>query len=135
MDERTRVLFDREISIGDYVLTGGELPAAVLADAIVRLLPGVLGNEESARHESHMTGVLDYPQYTRPEVFRDAAVPPILLGGHHARIEAWRRRHALKRTLAVRPDLLGKAPLSDEDREYLAWLRRHPEEIERVEDE
>lgn len=117
-------LFDREISIGDYVLTGGELAAAVVADAVARLLPGVLGNDESALHESHMTGIFDHPHYTRPEVFRDLAVPPILLGGHHAKIEAWRRKEALRKTLRVRPDLIEKVELSKADRKMLAEIAR-----------
>lgn len=108
VDERCRVLFDREISIGDYVLTGGELPAAILTDAIARLVPGVLGNAESARHESFMEGIFDHPHYTRPEVYRDMAVPPILLGGHHANIQKWRHEQALEHTRQVRPDLLEK---------------------------
>ena len=125
VDERAReALFDREISVGDYVLTGGELPAAVLTEAVVRLLPGVLGNDESAVHESHMQGVLDFPHYTRPEVFRGLATPPILLGGHHAKIEAWRRKEALRRTLRVRPDLIDGAELGEADRLALEELRR-----------
>jgi len=125
IDERAcRTLFDRELSLGDYVLTGGELPAAIVVDAVARLLPGVLGNEESAQQDSFMEGILDYPHYTRPEVFRDIAVPPILLSGHHARVLAWRRREALRRTLEVRPDLLEKAHLTDEDRAIIAELRR-----------
>lgn len=128
VDERVRrTLFDREISIGDYVLTGGELPAAVLVDSVVRLLPGVLGNEESAVHESHMHGILDHPHYTRPPEYRGMAVPQVLLEGHHAKIAAWRRREALRRTLRVRPDLLDSAELTDADRAWLGILRRDPE--------
>jgi tRNA (guanine37-N1)-methyltransferase len=108
VDERARVLFDREISIGDYILTGGELPAAILTDAIARLMPGVLGNSESAQHESFMQGIFDHPHYTRPEVYRDMAVPPILLGGHHAKIQEWRYERAFERTREVRPDLIEK---------------------------
>ncbi|NQU41660.1 tRNA (guanosine(37)-N1)-methyltransferase TrmD [bacterium] len=119
VDERARVLFDREISIGDYVLTGGELAAGIVADAVTRLIPGVLGNDESAQNESHMEGIFDYPHYTRPEIFRDMAVPPLLLGGHHAKIVDWRREHALRHTLQVRPDLIEKADLSEADRVLL----------------
>jgi tRNA (guanine37-N1)-methyltransferase len=123
VDDRTRVLFDREISIGDYVLTGGEIPAAVLTDAVARLLPGVLGNEESALYESHENGIFDHPHYTRPEVFREMAVPEILIGGHHAKITAWRREQAIRETLRVRPDLIEKANLSDSDRALVARIR------------
>jgi tRNA (guanine37-N1)-methyltransferase len=108
VDERARILFDREISIGDYVLTGGELPAAILTDAVARLMPGVLGNDESAVHESFMHGIFDHPHYTRPEVYRDMTVPSILLGGHHAKIQEWRYERALERTREVRPDLVEK---------------------------
>ena len=127
VDERARrALFDRELSVGDFVLTGGELPAAVVTDAVVRLLPGVLGNEESAIHESHMDGILDYPHYTRPPEFRGESVPQILLEGHHAKIVAWRRREALRRTLRVRPDLIAKTDLTDDDRAWIDILRRDP---------
>jgi len=120
MDERIRELWvDEEISIGDYVLTGGELPALVVIDAVARLVPGVLGNEESAVHESHAQGVFDCPHYTRPEEFRGLRVPEILLSGHHAQIERWRRKQALKRTRQMRPDLIEKANLSQEDRRLL----------------
>lgn len=136
VDERARMaLFDREISMGDFVLTGGEIPAAAVADAVARLLPGVLGNDESAIHESFMTGIFDHPHYTRPEVFRDMAVPRILLDGHHAKIVAWRRQEALRRTFGVRPDLLKKVMLSKEDRLLLAELRREAEEKRRAAEE
>jgi len=106
-DERIRVGLDAEqISIGDYVLNGGELPATVLIDAVVRLLPGALGDEDSAKDDSFSEGLLEYPQYTRPEVFRDMTVPEILLSGDHAKIAAWRRQQALERTRQHRPDLL-----------------------------
>ena len=106
-DERIRVGLDAEqISIGDYVLNGGELPAMVLIDAVVRLLPGALGDEDSAKDDSFSEGLLEYPQYTRPEVFRDMKVPDILLSGDHAKIAAWRRQQALERTRQNRPDLL-----------------------------
>ncbi len=119
VDQRAHTLFDREISIGDYVLTGGELPAAILTDAVVRHIPGVLGNADSTVEESHMDGIFDHPHYTRPDEFRDMKVPEILLGGHHAKIVAWRRKEALRNTLRVRPDLIKKADLSQEDRKML----------------
>lgn len=106
-DERIRTgLRVREVSIGDYVLSGGETAAMVLVDAIVRLLPGALGNEDGAASDSFSDGLLEYPQYTRPRSFRGMDVPDILLSGHHAEIEAWRRREALERTRRRRPDLL-----------------------------
>jgi tRNA (guanine37-N1)-methyltransferase len=123
IDERARALADREVSIGDYVLTGGELPALVLIDAVVRLVPGVI---EAASHEgdSYADGLLEYPQYTRPETFRGASIPSVLTSGHHAEVERWRRREALRRTLERRPDLLASAPLDDADRAILDELRR-----------
>jgi tRNA (guanine37-N1)-methyltransferase len=109
VDERIREhLADDEISIGDYVLTGGELAAMVVADAVVRLLPGVLGSGESLLNESHTGGLLEYPQYTRPEEYRRWKVPEVLLSGNHAEIAKWRRNQALKRTEERRPDLIGK---------------------------
>ena len=124
MDERVHShLAQREISIGDYVLTGGELPALVVIDAVARLRPGVLGGEGAAETESFVTGVLEYPQYTRPPVFREWAVPEVLLSGHHEAIRRWRREQALRRTLARRPDLLETAPLTEEDRRILDRLK------------
>ncbi len=115
------------LSIGDYVLTGGELPAMVMMDAIARLIPGVLGSSESAPHDSFQDGLLEYPQYTRPEVFKDRPVPEVLLSGHHANIEKWRRQQSLKRTFERRPDLLMneeiREKLSGDDLEYLHRLR------------
>lgn len=109
---------DREISIGDYVLTGGELPAMVLVDAIMRYVPGVLGNDESAQDESFSyDGLLEYPQYTRPADFRGMCVPEVLLSGHHANIRAWQRRRALEKTARVRPELLAKAQLTPEEQQ------------------
>ena len=109
VDERVREhLVDRELSIGDYVLTGGELAAMVVVDAVSRLIPGVLGNDASAAEDSFSTGILEYPHYTRPAAYRGWPVPEVLLSGNHAEIEAWRRTEALKRTLARRPDLLEK---------------------------
>lgn len=121
IDERVRTLVDREISIGDYVLTGGELPALVLIDTIVRLVPGVI-TQASHEGDSFASGLLEHPQYTRPETFRDMSVPPVLLSGHHAQVERWRRREALRRTQARRPDLLESASLDDDDRAYLEAL-------------
>ena len=112
-----------EISVGDYVLSGGELAAAVVIDAVARLLPGVLGHEESGVRDSHTDGLLGYPQYTRPEVIDGLAVPEVLLGGNHERIRRWRLKHALGRTWRRRPDLLQARVLSDEERELLAEYR------------
>lgn len=105
-DERIRSLADEEISIGDYVLTGGELPAMIIVDAVTRLLPGVLGKEESHGDDSHETGLLEYPHYTRPEEYKGQTVPAVLKSGNHTAIEAWRKEEALKRTKERRPDLL-----------------------------
>ncbi|RMB02572.1 tRNA (guanine37-N1)-methyltransferase [Thermoactinomyces vulgaris] len=122
-DERIREhLATKEISIGDYVLTGGELPAMILIDSISRLVPGVLGNETSAVTDSFSTGLLEYPQYTRPADFRGLKVPEVLLSGHHAKIEKWRREQSLLRTWQRRPDLLEKVPLTEEDRRFLKKL-------------
>ncbi len=115
IDERARALADREVSIGDYVLTGGELPALVLIDAVGRLVPGVI-EADSHESDSFADGLLEGPQYTRPERFREASVPPVLLSGHHGEVARWRRVEGLRRTLQRRPDLLADAPLSDEDR-------------------
>jgi tRNA (guanine37-N1)-methyltransferase len=123
VDERVREhLVDDEISIGDYVLTGGELPALVLVDAVARLIPGVLGKAESAEEESFRDGLLEYPQYTRPEEYRGWRVPEVLLSGHHAMIARWRRRESLRRTLERRPDLLACARLTADDLEVLKEL-------------
>jgi len=125
IDERVRTaLVDEELSIGDYVLTGGELAALVVIDAATRLLPGVLGDEESAYRDSFGDGLLDNPHYTRPADFRGMKVPDALLSGNHEEIRRWRRREALKATLMKRPDLLKTAELTDEDREMLAELKR-----------
>ena len=117
VDERVREhLVDDEISIGDYVLSGGELPAMVLIDVVVRRLPGVLGSEESLAEESHDKGLLEYPQYTRPAEFRGWEVPDVLLSGHHAQIAAWRRRQSVLRTARRRPHLLEGVGLTDTER-------------------
>mgnify|MGYP001087936371 CR=1 FL=1 len=121
-DERIRTLADEEISIGDYVLTGGELPALVLIDAVARLLPGVLGGEGSAEDESFVSGLLEYPQYTRPAEFRDMHVPDVLLSGDHARIAAWRREQAIQRTAERRPDLIDGAELTADERDRARTL-------------
>ena len=123
VDERVRENLSTEaISIGDYVLSGGELPALVIADAVARLVPGVVGDEESVARDSFARGLLDYPQYTRPAEYRGMGVPPVLLSGHHRDIERWRRREALARTLERRPDLLADATLDPEDRALLLEL-------------
>jgi tRNA (guanine37-N1)-methyltransferase len=120
VDEREREhLVDDEISIGDYVLSGGELAAMVLVDALVRRLPGALGSEASLDEESHTQGLLEYPQYTRPADFRGWPVPEVLLSGHHEEIRGWRRRQSLLRTAQRRPDLLARACLTDEERRWL----------------
>lgn len=118
-DERIRSWVDLELSIGDYVLTGGELAAMVISDAVVRLIPGVLGSEESAVHDSFTEELLDYPQYTRPYEFEGMKVPDILLSGHHANIESWRREQAMLRTAKRRPDLMEKAKLADDNQKVL----------------
>ena len=127
-DERVRQsLVDAEFSIGDFVLTGGELPAMVMIDAISRHLPGVLGCSGSAETDSFADGLLEYPQYTRPAVFNGMAVPPILLSGDHGKIARWRREQQLLRTWQRRPDLLEQLELSDEDKKTLARLQQSPE--------
>ncbi|WP_131926357.1 tRNA (guanosine(37)-N1)-methyltransferase TrmD [Hazenella coriacea] len=124
-DERIREhLVTEEISIGDYVLTGGELPAMVIMDSVSRLIPGVLGNETSAVTDSFSLGLLEYPQYTRPAEYCGYRVPDVLLSGHHLKIEKWRREQSLLRTWERRPDLLVTAPLSEEDRKFLAKLEQ-----------
>ncbi len=110
------------VSIGDYVLTGGELPAMIMVDAISRLVPGVLHNDVSAEFESFQDNLLEYPQYSRPEVWHEKQVPPILLSGHHANIEKWRREQSIMRTAKNRPDLLEKAELTDKERKFLENL-------------
>lgn len=123
VDERVRqFLVTDEISIGDYVLTGGEIPAMVIVDAVTRLIPGVLGDPGATFEDSHAEGLLEYPHYTRPQVFRGHSVPEVLLSGNHAEIVRWRRQEALRRTFERRPDLLAKARLSPADREFLRHL-------------
>jgi len=124
VDERVvAYLVDREISIGDYVLTGGELSAMVVIDAVSRLIPGVLGNGESASFDSFSTGLLEHPHYTRPSEYRGWKVPEVLLSGNHQGIQRWRRRESLRRTLWRRPDLLEKAKFSEEDIEILKDIK------------
>ena len=127
VDDRVRQhLATEEISIGDYVLSGGELPALVILDAVARLVPGVVGDEQSVAGDTFSRGLLDYPQYTRPADFDGHTVPPVLLSGHHGEIERWRRRQALARTIERRPDLLDAATLDPEDRAILNELADRP---------
>lgn len=131
IDERVRRhLVTDEISVGDYVLTGGELPALMVIDAVSRLIPGVLGDPDGASDDSHATGLLEYPHYTRPPEYRGWGVPPVLLSGNHAAIDRWRREQSLLRTLRKRPDLLEKAELTEKDRKFLEKAARDgvPEE-------
>jgi len=132
VDERVRTgLATEAVSIGDYVLSGGELPALVIVDAIARLVPGVVGDEESVARDTFARGLLDYPQYTRPAEFRGMGVPPVLLSGHHAEIEKWRRREALARTLERRPDLLERVSLDADEEALLEELKSLNKEMER----
>ena len=128
VDERVRPLVDEEISIGDFVLTGGEPAAMVVVDAVARLIPGVLGSSGSAASDSFSDGLLEYPQYTRPADFEGQLVPDVLLSGHHAAIDVWRRHEQLRRTLKRRPDLLDSAILSDDDRSFVDCLIRECKE-------
>ncbi len=124
VDERVLdAIVDEQISIGDYVLTGGEIPAMALVDCVSRMIPGVLADEICFTEESHFAGLLEYPQYTRPAEWEGREVPPILLSGHHANIAAWRRQQALERTWRHRPDMLADAELTDADRAFLSTLR------------
>ncbi|NLI91408.1 MAG: tRNA (guanosine(37)-N1)-methyltransferase TrmD [Peptococcaceae bacterium] len=127
-DERIRFLADEEISIGDFVLTGGELAAMVIVDAVARLIPGVLGKTSSSMNDSHSEGLLEYPQYTRPPDFEGMQVPEILLSGHHAKIQEWRRKESLRRTFLRRPELLEKIEFETGDYQLLEELvNDHPE--------
>jgi len=124
VDERLKQLFGlEEISIGDFVLTGGELPALVVIDAVVRLIPGVLGNFQSAENDSFYSGILGFPQYTRPQNFKNLDVPEILISGDHEKVRIWRRKEALRKTFLNRPDLLERAILSDEDKKILSEIK------------
>jgi len=122
-DDRIRSRVTEELSIGDYVLTGGELPALVIVDAVARLVPGVVGDEQSVEEDSFSRGLLDFPQFTRPAEIGALRVPDVLLSGNHAEIRRWRKRQALARTLERRPDLLADAALDDEERQMLKELR------------
>lgn len=139
VDERVRqLLISEQISIGDYVLSGGEIPAMVLVDTLVRLQPGLLGDPDATADDSHATGLLEYPHYTRPPEFRGYGIPEVLLSGNHAAIDAWRRQQALQRTLQQRPDLLTRAALTPQDQTFLQTLtpaktdENHPDEPNHV---
>ncbi len=124
VDERLKQLFElEEVSIGDFVLSGGELPALVIMDSVVRLIPGVLGNFQSAEDDSFNNGILGFPQYTRPQTFKDLKVPEVLISGAHEKVRLWRRKQALKKTFLNRPELLEKAILSEEDKKILKQLK------------
>ena len=128
VDERVRdSIVTEEVSIGDYVLTGGELPAMVLVDAVSRMIPGVLGDEDSSQNDSFYNGLLEHPHYTRPQEYKGMKVPDVLLSGHHAKIEEWRQKMALKRTLLRRPDLIDQKKLTDQEKKLLEEVK---EEIE-----
>lgn len=128
VDERIiEELVDEELSIGDYVLTGGELPALIVADSVSRMLPGVLSDSESFEDESHYSGLLEYPQYTRPFEWHEKKVPDVLLSGHHANIEKWRHEQSLLRTAQKRPDMIKKANLTEKDKQFLSGI-----EIEKI---
>ncbi|MEW6600642.1 MAG: tRNA (guanosine(37)-N1)-methyltransferase TrmD [Nitrospirota bacterium] len=122
IDERVKALVDEELSIGDYILTGGELAALVVIDAVTRLVPGALGDERSVEDESFSWGLLDYPHYTRPREFRGMHVPEVLVSGDHREIELWRRKQALKKTIEVRPDLIRRMKLTEADRKVLSEI-------------
>ena len=124
IDERLVSHVDEEVSIGDYVLSGGELAAMVVMDSVIRQLPGVLGDSESAARDSFVNGLLDYPHYTRPEVYEGAAVPTVLMGGNHAEIERWRLKQSLGRTWRRRPDLMEKRTLNDDERRLLDEFKK-----------
>jgi len=126
VDGRIHFYVDEELSVGDYILTGGETPALLVVEAVTRLLPGVLGGEGATEDESFAAGLLEYPQYTRPRVFEGHEVPQILLEGDHRKIKEWRHREALKRTLKLRPDLLARAVLTQADREFIKSLASEP---------
>ncbi len=128
IDERVKTLADEEISIGDYVLTGGELAALVIIDAVTRLIPGALGDERSIEDESFSWGLLDYPHYTRPREFRGLSVPQVLVSGDHKEINDWRRKEALKKTVEVRPDLIEKVKLTDFDKKILSEIKASSDE-------
>lgn len=129
IDERVRQhLVTDEISLGDFVVTGGELPALIILDAISRLIPGVLGDPDGAEDDSHASGLLEYPHYTRPVVFRDWQVPDVLLSGNHAEISRWRRQQSLRRTALRRPDMLSNFPLTKSDQTFLSQLQHETDD-------
>ncbi len=128
VDERVSSLVDDEISIGDYVMTGGELAALVIIDAVARLVPGAVGDERSLEDESFSWGLLDYPHYTRPREYRGMPVPPVLLSGNHKEIERWRRKQALRKTIRIRPDLLKEISLTDLDKKIIAEIEGDSED-------
>lgn len=129
VDERVRQhLVTDEISLGDFVVTGGELPALIILDAISRLIPGVLGDPDGAEDDSHASGLLEYPHYTRPVVFRDWQVPDVLLSGNHAEISRWRRQQSLRRTALRRPDMLSNFPLTKSDQTFLSQLQHETDD-------
>lgn len=119
VDERVLDYIDEEVSVGDYVTSGGEFPALVVIDAVSRFIPGVLGNDESIMAESFREPLLEYPQYTRPDVFMDAPVPPVLLSGNHEEVRKWRRKEAIRKTILKRPDLMNEFQPTDEDRKFM----------------
>ena len=116
------MIVDEEISLGDFVLTGGEIPAMAVVDAVSRMIPGVLASQSSYENESHFSGLLEYPQYTRPEEFMGRRIPDVLISGHHAKIEEWKRREAIRNTFNKRPDMLKNAELTDKEREFVKEL-------------
>lgn len=124
VDERVMEFVDMELSIGDYVLTGGEIAALAVVDAVGRLMPGVLGDDDSSGHDSFTDGLLEYPQYTRPEDFRGMKVPPVLLSGNHAEIDKWRRAESIKHTCRRRPELLDAAPLTDAEKAVIKSIKQ-----------
>ena len=128
-DERIRTLVTDEISLGDYVLTGGELGAMVMIDATVRLLPEVLGNDQSAKTDSHSTGLLEHPQYTRPAEYRGMKVPDVLISGNHKKIKEWQDKESIRRTFERRPDMLEALDLSDEQEKYLNEIKKEQETL------
>ena len=133
IDERALELIVTDyLSVGDYVLTGGELPAMVMIDCISRLVPGVLNNDVSAEIESFHDNLLEYPQYSRPEEWRGKKVPPILLSGHHANIEKWRREQSILRTMERRPDLLNESNLTDKEKKWTCQVKRERKEAEKI---
>jgi len=129
IDERIKPIVNDELSIGDYVLTGGELASMVVIDSLCRMIPGVLSSSESYENESFYEGLLEYPQYTRPEVYRDMRVPEVLLSGNHEKVRVWRRYHSLKKTMSIRPDIINYEGLSSEDSKLIKMIQQSDEHI------